>query len=338
MTEPLQGVRVLTLGGIGPVPFAAMTLADMGAHVLRIERPGAVPPVPHDILYRGTELKELDLKDEAHLEHVREEIAAVDIVLEGFRPGVAERLGLGPQDAQRINPAIVYGRMTGWGQEGPLAQVAGHDINYIALSGALEPIVGADGAPVPPINFLGDFGGGAMYLVSGVLAGLVSARATGKGTVVDAAIVDGAAHMTAMLHSARKVGQWGPRGSNILDSGAPFYRVYRTLDGKWMAVGAIEPKFYGLLVEILGVGEMVDVDKQYVQELWPETTKVFAKIFGTRTRRQWEQAFDGTDACVSPVLAPDEVVGNEHLRARGTYVSERGYVEPAPAPRFRDLG
>lgn len=341
LSRPLEGVRVLVLGGIGPVPFAAMTLADMGASITRLERPGGVPITEyrsHIILTRGQKTLTVNLKDPERAAALRREFASTDVVLEGFRPGVVERLGLGPAEAFEANPAIVYGRMTGYGQDGPLSQKAGHDINYLAASGALEPIAGHDGAPVPPLNLLGDFGGGAMYLVAGVLSALLSARATGQGRVVDAAIVEGAAAMTAMLHSMRATGDWdGGRGGNSLDGGAPYYRCYRTGDDRWIAVGALEPAFYAALLEGLGLAEELADTVQTDETQWPRLAERFAEVFAQRTRDQWVEAFAGLDACVSPVLAPDEVLEDEHLSARRVYHEENGHIEPAPAPRFLPL-
>ncbi|WP_288833265.1 CaiB/BaiF CoA-transferase family protein [uncultured Corynebacterium sp.] len=337
-SHPLAGVRVLTLGGIGPVPFAAMLLADMGADVTRIERPGPKDPeteAAHTILNRGTTALECDLKRERGT--VADLIRGSDIVLEGFRPGVVEKLGLGPAEAAELNPAVVYGRMTGWGQSGPYAAKAGHDINYIAVSGALEPIAGADGTPVPPLNMLGDFGGGALYLVTGVLAGLHRARLSGTGTVVDAAIVDGAAHLGAMTNSLRATGRWGPRGSNWLDGGAPWYRVYRTADDRFVSVGALEAPFYAELLRVLGLDGEVGVDDQFDTAQWPDLTRVFAKIFAAKTRAEWIDAFSGVDACFAEVVAPGEVLEHPHLGARGTYAQQAGAVQPQPAPRFSPL-
>ncbi|GAB3082420.1 CaiB/BaiF CoA-transferase family protein [Corynebacterium aquatimens] len=336
---PLSGVRVLTLGGIGPVPFAAMLLNDLGASVTRVERPGGANPMmmaAHAILYRGQDVAELDLK--ADHDQVLEMLANTDIVLEGFRPGVAEKLGVGPADVAHVNPKIVYGRMTGWGQDGPMADKAGHDINYIALSGALEPITGSDGLPVPPLNMLGDFGGGSLYLVTGVLSGLYRAQLTGQGTVVDAAIVDGAAHLTAMTQSLRASQAWSPkRGTNWLDGGAPWYRTYRTADDKFVSVGALEPQFYAELVRVLGVEDECGVDKQFDMKNWPAMSERFAAIFATKTRAEWVDAFADADACFAPVVGPHEVLDDPHLAARGTYADEHGAVAPQPAPRFSAL-
>lgn len=334
----LEGIKVIHLGGIGPGPFAAMVLADMGAQVTRIVRLGEltrVPiahDVPHDILYRGQDAIEADLKNTADREAILDRLRRTHLVIEGFRPGVAERLRLGPAEAHSVNPALVYGRMTGWGQTGPLAQTAGHDINYIALSGALEPIAAPDGRPVPPLNFMGDFGGGSMYLVAGLLAGLVRAQTTGKGAVVDASILDGTANLTAMMHSFRKVGRWGERGKNLFDGGAPFYRVYETKDGKWMAMGAVEGHFFAQAMELLGLD--ITPEQQYDESQWAAQHAAIEGAFAERTQEEWIEVFRGTDACVTEVVAPEDVLDHPHLKARKTYTNSRGYIEPGVAPRF----
>lgn len=335
MNSPLAGTSVLFLGGIGPGPFAAMVLADMGASVTRVVRPGNPPAVvPHSILYRGQEVLEADFKDSEAIDMLHGRLTTTDILIEGFRPGVAERLGLGPEDALRTNPALVYGRITGWGQSGPLAHTAGHDINYLAVSGALHPIVGGDGAPVPPVNFLGDFGGGSMYLVAGILAGVLQAKNTGRGCVVDAAIVDGAASLTAMLHAFRSEGQWQERGTNLLDGGAPFYRAYRTADDQWMAAGAIEPQFYELMVEGLELEEELGPYEQNDRDAWPAMKEIIGQRFAEKTQEEWIDVFRGSDACVTEVVAPDDVLTHPHLAARETYVDVEGRTEPNAAPRF----
>ncbi|WP_328994441.1 CoA transferase [Kribbella sp. NBC_01245] len=328
----LSGVRVVELAGIGPAPFACMMLAEMGADVVRIERPGGglmLGPPELELLNRGRRSVAMDLKKPEAIIAVRELVARADVLIEGFRPGVAERLGLGPEECRAINPRLVYGRMTGWGQEGPLAQSAGHDIDYLAISGALGAIGRAGGPPQVPVNFLGDFGGGSLYLVVGVLAALVEARASGQGQTVDAAIVDGAAHLTTQLLGGLAAGSWRQeRGANLLDTGAPFYDVYETADGLHMAVGALEPAFYDELIRLLGVA----APDRYDVNNWPELRKVFAEAFATKTRAEWAEIFDGTDACVSPVLP----LANEHphVVARGTFVEHEGVRQPAPAPRF----
>lgn len=335
---PLTGITVVHLGGIGPGPFAAMTLADMGARVIRVVRPGnPADIVPHGVLYRGQETLEANLKDPADVARVLDLITDAQLLIEGFRPGVAERLGLGPSDVASRNPALVYGRMTGWGQDGPLAHTAGHDINYIAISGALGAIASPDGRPVPPLNFMGDFGGGSMYLVSGLLAALVRAQATGEGAVVDANIVDGAASLTAMLHAFKNAGQWGPTGTNVLDGGAPFYTVYKTSDRKWMSVGAIEPQFYAELLRLLGLTEELTSTEQNDQSQWPRVAERLTEVFATKTQAEWIEVFRGTDACVAEVVSPDDVLDHPHLAARGTYRPTSDGREPAPAPRISPL-
>jgi len=339
---PLSGVKVVELAGIGPAPFACMTLAEMGADVLRIERPGGslmLGPAELELLNRGRRSVALDLKHPAAITTVLDLAGRADVLIEGFRPGVAERLGIGPDVCQAVNPRLIYGRMTGWGQDGPLASSAGHDIDYLALSGALHAIGRAGGPPQVPVNLLGDFGGGSLYRVVGVLAALVEARGSGQGQVVDASIVDGAAHLTTMLLGGLAAGSWRQeRGTNLIDTGAPFYDVYETADGEYLAVGALEPKFYEELVRLLGIADTAP--DQYHQDNWPELRKVLTETFATRTQAEWTELFDGTDACVSPVLP----LGGDHphLVARGTFVDHHGVRQPAPAPRFSrtpsDLG
>ncbi|MEU0091161.1 CaiB/BaiF CoA-transferase family protein [Kribbella sp. NPDC006257] len=329
---PLSGVKVVELAGIGPAPFACMLLAELGAEVLRIDRPGgglAMGPPELELLNRGRRSVALNLKDPAAVRAVLELVAGADVLIEGFRPGVAERLGLGPEECQAVNPKLVYARMTGWGQDGPLAQSAGHDIAYLGLSGALHAIGRAGGPPQVPVNLLGDFAGGSLYLVVGVLAAIVEARGSGLGQVVDAAIVDGAAHLTTALLGALAGGNWTQeRGTNLLDTGAPFYDVYETSDGEHMAVGAIEPQFYDELIQLLGV----TAPDRYDLTNWPELRKTLAEAFVQRTQAEWISVFDGTDACVAPVLP---LAGEHpHLVARGIFVEHDGARQPAPAPRF----
>ncbi|OPX12403.1 CaiB/BaiF CoA-transferase family protein [Mycobacterium sp. AT1] len=335
---PLHGVRVLEVGGMGPGPFAGMTLADMGAEVVRIDRPGGLgvfPGLPtQDVLNRGKRSVCLDLKQPAAVEALLAMAAQADILIEGHRPGVAERLGIGPADCQARNPALVYGRMTGWGQDGPLSQRAGHDISYIALTGALHAIGDADGPPQIPLNVVGDFGGGGTYLVMGVLAALWEAGRTGSGRIVDAAIVDGAAHLMSGTHAMLNTGTWrDERGVNMLDGGAPYYAIYETSDAGHMAVGAIEPKFYRLLLAGLGLHE-VDTSQQDDRSTWPRTRQQIATAFGEHTRAHWTEVFESTDACVAPVMSLREAAKHPHLRARGTVVEHDGVVQAAPAPRF----
>jgi alpha-methylacyl-CoA racemase len=327
---PLAGLRVVEVGGIGPVPFAAMMLADLGADVVRVDRPGEDLTPTHGVLLRGRRSVVLDLKDPAGLDALLALAADVDVLLEGFRPGVAERLGLGPAAVLARNPALVYGRMTGWGQDGPYAALAGHDITYLAVTGVLDAFPGADGRPVPPLNLLGDFGGGGMLLALGVVAAVLHARGSGEGQVVDAAIVDGVAAMTAMHHSMEQAGLWpGGRGANLFDGGAPFYRCYRTRDDRWVAVGAIEPLFWARLLDALDLElEQAQMDRA----TWPEVTAQLEARFATRTLAEWSEVFGGLDACVAPVLTLDEARRDPHLRARAVYdVAGR---QPGAAPRF----
>ena len=335
---PLSGLRVVELAGIGPGPFAAMHLADLGADVVRVDRPGPVSPITGDprlnLLNRGKRSVAVDLKHPRGAEVVLALAERADVLIEGWRPGVAERLGVGPEHVWARNPKLVYGRMTGWGQEGPLAHSAGHDIAYIAVAGALHPIGRAGGPPQVPVNLVGDFGGGSLYLVVGVLAALRQAEATGRGQVVDAAIVDGAAHLTTMVHSLMAGGRWTPnRGANLLDTGAPFYDVYETSDGGHMAVGALEPQFFAELVRLLGL-DQPDFPTQYELDRWPEMRERIAAVFGSRTREEWTKVFGGTDACVAPVLSVAEAPHDPHLVARGTYEERDGVVQPSAAPRF----
>ncbi|MDO9380960.1 MAG: CaiB/BaiF CoA-transferase family protein [Nocardioidaceae bacterium] len=334
-TGPLAGVRVVEIAGIGPGPFAAMLLADLGADVVRVDRPRpglVVLPPEQDLLARGRPSVVVDLKSPAGVGVVLDLVEHADVLLEGYRPGVAERLGIGPDDCLARNPALVYGRMTGWGQDGPLAQTAGHDVNYISVAGALAPMGRAGGPPQIPLNLVGDFGGGALYLVVGVLAAVLEARTSGRGQVVDAAIVDGTAHLATMITAMMRGGAWtDERGTNLLDSGAPFYDVYETSDGRWMSVGALEPQFWALTLELLGLTDAPDRDDP---ARWPALRQLLADTFATRTQAEWDEVFDGTDACVAPVLPLGESHLHPHLVARGTYVDHAGTVQPAPAPRF----
>jgi alpha-methylacyl-CoA racemase len=328
--QVLEGIRIVEFAGLAPAPFAAMMLADHGAEVIRIERAGEVPPVPPDkeILRRGrAEVLSLDLKQAGDLARVRALCGEADGLIEGFRPGVMERLGLGPEVLQADNPRLVYGRMTGWGQEGPLAQAAGHDINYVAVAGALHGYGRKEGPPTPPVNAVGDFGGGGMLLAFGMLAGILSARATGRGRVVDCAITDGAALLSAQTWSLLAAGMWrDERGVNLLDGGAPFYDSYRCADGKWFAIGALEPRFFAVLKERLGLGS-----GQADPGLRDELTRVFA----SQPRDHWSALLEGSDACAAPVLSMGEAPDHPHNRARGTFVEVGGIIQPAPAPRFR---
>ncbi|MCX4717062.1 CoA transferase [Streptomyces virginiae] len=333
---PLAGVRVVELAGIGPGPFAAMLLADLGADVVRVDRPGggglAVDPA-YDITNRGKRSVLLDLKSADGPARVLDLVERADVLLEGFRPGVAERLGVGPAECHARNPKLVYGRMTGWGQDGPLAETAGHDIAYIAVTGALGMIGKPGEPPAVPANLVGDYAGGSLYLVIGVLAALHHARATGTGQVVDAAIVDGTAHLTAMIHGMMAAGGWQDRrGANLLDGGCPFYGTYETSDGGYMAVGALEQQFYDTFVELLGIEDQAPARKDLAR--WGELREVVAARFRTRTRAQWTAVFEGSDACVAPVLSLREAPEHPHLAARGTFTDLGGIVQPVPAPRF----
>jgi len=316
-----------------------MMLSDAGADVIRIDRSDRAqfPPLqdPHvDLMNRGRRSVAVDLKHPDGVDLVLRLVDGADGLMEGFRPGVAERLGLGPDECLARNPRLAYGRMTGYGQDGPMAQAAGHDIDYIALSGALEAIGRAGERPVPPLNLVGDFGGGGMLLAYGMLAAILSARTTGRGQVIDAAMVDGAASLMTMTYTLRSAGMWKEaRGTNLLDTGAHFYEVYETSDGGFMGVGAIEPQFYAELMQRLGLGDE-DLSTQMDRTTWPAMKERFAAIFASRTRAQWEQVFAGTDACVAPVLSAGEAPDHPHNKARGTFIEVAGVVQPAPAPRF----
>ena len=330
---PLKGVKVLEFVGLGPAPFCAMMLSDMGADVVRIDRPGAQGGGAGDVMGRGRRSIALNLKDADELALCRGLIGKADILLEGYRPGVMERLGLGPDVALKANPALVYGRMTGWGQYGPLAHAAGHDINYISIAGALGTI-GTRETPVVPLNLVGDFGGGAMYLAFGVLAALHHARSTGEGQVVDAAIVDGAASLMASQYQLAAAGLWSStRAANLLDGGAHFYTVYACADGRHISVGPIEPEFYALLCEKTGV-DAAALPADWFGSNWEEGRAVFAEIFASRTRDEWCELLEGTDACFAPVLSFEEAASHPHMAERGTITQLDGIPHPAPAPRF----
>ncbi|MEU8306992.1 CaiB/BaiF CoA-transferase family protein [Actinomadura sp. NPDC048955] len=335
---PLSGVRVIELAGIGPGPFAAMLLADLGADVIRVDRASAVRDGEStggtDFTNRGKRSIAIDLKSERGREVVLRLVERSDVLLEGFRPGVTERLGIGPDDCLARNPRLVYGRMTGWGQEGPLAHTAGHDVGYIAITGALHAIGRAGGPPQVPMNLLGDFAGGSMYLVTGVLAALLESRANGRGQVVDAAIVDGTAHLSTFIHGFLAGGIWEDRrGVNMLDTGAPWYDVYETSDGRHMAVGAIEPQFYAEFLRRLGLdGE--DLPAQYDRDRWPAMRDRFAAAFRTRTRDEWAEVFVPSDACVAPVLSMTEAAEHPYNTSREVFPDLAGHRQPAPAPRF----
>ena len=331
---PLAGVRVVEVAGIGPGPFCAMVLADLGADVVRVDRPGAaLGPLPA-LLLRGRRSVVVDLKHPEGAGVVLDLVASADALLEGFRPGVAERLGIGPDACLARNPRLVYGRVTGWGQQGPWRQAAGHDIDYIALAGALHPIGPAGGPPVPPLNLLGDYGGGGMLLAFGVVAALLEAASSGRGQVVDAAMVDGAALLSTAVHELRALGLWrDERGGNLLDGGAPFYGVYETADGGHLAVGALEPRFFAELLARLGL-DAAELPAQGDRDGWPALRERLAATFRTRTRDQWSELLAGTDACVAPVLSRAEAPDHPHNGARGTFVQVGGVTQPGPAPRF----
>jgi alpha-methylacyl-CoA racemase len=338
---PLAGVRILELAGIGPGPFAAMLLADMGAEVVRVDRAQAVRdgggPAPVDPLLRGRRSIAVDLKSPDGVEALLQMVASADALIEGFRPGVTERMGLGPEVCLTRNPRLVYGRMTGWGQEGPYASTAGHDINYIALAGALEGVGRRGQPPTPPLNLVGDFGGGAMFLAFGVVCGILEARSTGEGQVVDAAMVDGAAALMSMFYGMKAMGMWGPeRGTNLLDSGAHFYDVYECADGGYVSIGSIEPQFYAELLRLTGLEEAWegDLPSQHDRSQWPALKERLAAIFRTRTRDEWCEVMEGTDVCFAPVLSLDEAHAHPHMAARGTFTEVAGIRQPAPAPRF----
>lgn len=333
--KPLQGIRVVEYAGLGPVPFCGMWLADMGADVVRVDKPDTLHSGTNDLQGRGKRSIILNLKDKNDCETALSLMKASNIVLEGFRPGVMERLGLGPDTALTNNPKLVYGRMTGWGQDGPNAHMAGHDINYIALAGALYPMGDSDRPPAPPLNLLGDYGGGAMMLASGVLAGLIQAERTGKGTVVDAAIVDGAAYLMTPIYWLQAMGMWkNQRGANILDGGAHFYRTYACQDGKFISVGAIEPQFHRILCEKLALPDAMQ-SAQYDQTKWPEFTAKLAQIFAAQPLAYWAELFAGTDACVAPVEDMQDMGSDPHMQARGIMrEGAGGIVQPVPAPRY----
>ncbi|MDD3445670.1 MAG: CaiB/BaiF CoA-transferase family protein [Zavarzinia sp.] len=336
MGGPLKGMKVVEIAGLGPGPFCAMMLADMGADVVRVERSakfGVVNP-KFDFLNRGKRSVVLDLKKPEGIEAVLKMVEAADIILEGFRPGVMERLGLGPDVCLARNPKIAYGRMTGFGQTGPMAKAAGHDINYIAMSGALHMIGHAGGKPVPPVNLVGDFGGGAMFLAFGLLAAVIEARASGKGQVVDATMIDGAALLSTMMYGMMAQGLWrDERGVNLLDTGAHFYDTFETADGKYISLGSIEPQFYAELLRIAELdaetfGNQMDIAR------WPEMKDSLAAVIKAKTRDEWCALMEGTDVCFAPVLSMTEAAEHPHNVARGTFFAQDGHVQPAPAPRF----
>lgn len=339
MSGPLAGVKVIEIAGIGPGPFCAMMLADLGAEVVRVDRAGSVNPALFgqrnlDLLNRGRRSVGVDLKSAEGVEVVLRLAEQADALIEGFRPGVAERLGVGPDVCLGRNPALVYGRMTGWGQDGPMAHAAGHDVNYISLAGAQAHIGRAGEPPTPPLNLVGDFGGGGLLLAYGIVCGILSASRTGRGQVVDAAMVDGAAALMTMMWGFRAMGIWSDdRGTNLLDSGAPWYDVYECADGGFVSIGAIEPQFYAELIERIGLaGE--DLPHQMDRSGWPELRRRFREVFAGRTRAEWSEVLEGSDACFAPVLSMAEAAEHPHMKARETFVESGGVVQPAPAPRF----
>lgn len=336
---PLAGVRIVELGGIGPGPFCCMLLSDLGAEVLRIDRPpgydgGAPIAARFDLLNRGRRSVAMDLKQPAAVQAVLRLVGQADALVEGFRPGVAERLGLGPDACHAVNPRLVYGRMTGWGQDGPMAQAAGHDINYISLTGVLHSVGKAGESPSIPLNLAGDFGGGSLYLALGVVSAILESRSSGRGQVVDAAMVDGSASLMTLIYGMRAAGYWGDeRGTNRLDSGAPWYNVYETRDGKYVGIGANESRFYRNAVKLIGLDE-ARLPDQHDRAGWPAMREQFAAAFRTRTRDEWTALAKDADACITPVLSLAEAPTAPHLQARGTFVEVDGVIQPAPAPRF----
>jgi len=339
MPGALEGLTVLEFAGIGPAPFACMMLADHGARVIRIDRPAQGQRIgdsaDRDILNRNRERIELNLKDPASIVQIRELAKQADVVIEGYRPGVMERLGLGPDVLLADNPRLIFGRMTGWGQDGPMAPLAGHDINYIALAGALHGFGQAGGKPQLPVNLVGDFGGGGMLMAFGVMAAVFSAQRTGKGQVIDCAMVDGAAILSAMTYTFLGNGMWkDERGVNMLDGGAHFYDTYETSDGKYVSIGSIEPQFYALLLEKTGLADDLAFAPQMDPQVWPELKHRLNTLFLTKTRAEWCAIMDGTDVCFAPVLSLREAPQHPHNVARGTFVEAGGMIMPGPAPRF----
>jgi alpha-methylacyl-CoA racemase len=330
---PLSGLKIVEFAGIGPGPFCGMLLSDLGADVVRVDRKGQGRGAPSDVTARGRRSVALDLKKPESVEACLKLMEAADGIIEGFRPGVMERLGLGPEVALKRNPKLVYGRMTGWGQTGPWAHAAGHDMNYIAITGALHAI-GTDDKPVPPLNLVGDFGGGALYLAFGLMAGVIQARETGQGQVVDCAMSDGAASLMAMFYGMKGAGIWKEeRRKNLLDGGAHFYDTYKCSDGKWISIGSIEPQFYALLLEKTGINDP-EFQKQHDRSAWPDLRQKLAHVIAQKTRDEWTEIMGGTDVCFAPILDLDEAPKHPHNAARQTFVEVAGVVQPAPAPRF----
>ncbi|MBW8814553.1 MAG: CoA transferase [Caulobacterales bacterium] len=332
---PLTGLKIVEFAGIGPGPFCGMLLSDLGADVVRVDRKGGRGGAPSAVTERGRRSVALDLKSPEAVEACLKLMDAADAIIEGFRPGVMERLGLGPEVVLKRNPKLVYGRMTGWGQTGPYASAAGHDMNYIAITGALHAIGTAD-KPVPPLNLVGDFGGGALYLAFGLLAGVIQARESGRGQVVDCAMSDGAASLMAMFYGMKGAGVWqDQRRTNLLDGGAHFYDTYQCSDGKWVSIGSIEPQFYALLLEKTGINDP-DFQQQMNRDLWPDLRAKLAHVIGQKTQAEWTQLMGATDVCFAPVLDLDEAPRHPHNQARQTFVEVAGVTQPAPAPRFSE--
>ena len=334
---PLNGIKLIEMVGIGPAPHCCMLLADMGAEIIRIDRPGGNKLGGKDktaILNRGRQSVALDLKTSTGVETALRLIGQADGLVEGFRPGVMERLGLGPEICLKQNKKLVYGRMTGWGQDGPLANVAGHDINYIALAGALGSIGDQERGPVPPLNLVGDFGGGGMMLAFGMVCGLLETKSSGKGQIIDAAMLEGSALLMAGVLLSKNAGSWNePRGENWLDGGAPFYNTYECKDGEWICIGCIEPQFYALMREQLKLKDKL-WDKQWNRELWPSQKKVLTEIFRKKTREEWDNLLGNLDVCFAPILNLDEIMDHPHNKARKVFLAPEGNIQPAPAPRF----
>jgi alpha-methylacyl-CoA racemase len=340
---PLSGVKIVELAGIGPGPFAGMLLSDMGADIVRVDRAQQVNPATFDKpnlepLYRGRRSIGVDLKNPEGVELVLRLVEQADALIEGYRPGVTERLGLGPDACLARNPKLVYGRMTGWGQDGPMAQAAGHDINYIGLAGALAHFGREGGKPTPPINLVGDFGGGGMFMAFGVVCGILEARGSGKGQVLDVAMVDGSAILMTMMWGLKQIGFWDEElGVNVLDTGAPFYDTYETADGKFVALGSLEPQFYAELLQRLGLADD-GLPAQMDRTGWHTLRERFAKVFKSKTRDEWDDILRGSDACYAPVLTMSEAANDEHIKARRTIIERDGVPQPAPAPRFSRTG
>ncbi len=335
---PLSGKRIVEIAGIGPGPFCAMLLADLGAEVVRVDRASAVPDImpdsPNlDLLNRGRRSVGVNLKTPEGIETVLKLVQESDALIEGFRPGVAERLGIGPEECLARNPKLIYGRMTGWGQEGTYSSMAGHDINYIALSGVLGMIGREGGKPIPPVNLVGDFGGGGMLLALGICAALVETAKSEKGQIIDAAMTDGSALLSTMMHSFKAMGMWGDRGTNLLDTGAPFYDVFECADGEFISLGSIEPQFYSELLRITEIDQSEN-PKQMDRAKWAEMKSKIGDAIKGKTRSEWEELMEGTDVCFAPVLSMDEAYAHPHNKERNTFIEIAGVMQPAPAPRF----